>query len=110
MRNPLCIEVLSFDGCPNRDLALQRLREAIDAERFTADVTEVNVIDPAAAEAMRFLGSPTIRVNGLDVEPSARSSDQFGFMCRTYLNEYGAEGAPSVESIRDALRADQQLA
>jgi hypothetical protein len=48
MRTPFRIELLSFEGCPNRDLALQRLRDALDAERFTAEVTEVIVLDPAA--------------------------------------------------------------
>ncbi len=105
MSEPLRIEILSFDGCPNRDVALQRLHAAIDAEHVTAEVTEVRVKDPAAAKSLRFLGSPTVRVNGVDVEPSARSSDRFGFMCRTYLTERGAEGAPSIEIIRAALRS-----
>src|ERR1017187_1256709 len=102
---PVRIEVLSFDGCPNRDIALQRLRAAIDAEEVTAEVTEVQVKDPAAAESLRFLGSPTVRVNGVDVEHRARSSARFGFMCRTYLTEHGPEGAPSIEIIRAALRS-----
>jgi len=51
-----------------------------------ADVTEILVIDAVAAQAWRFLNSPTIRIDGLDAEPSARAPDQFGFKCRTYLN------------------------
>jgi len=102
---PVRIEVLSFDGCPNRDVALQRLHAAIDAEHVIAEVTEVTVKDPAAAESLQFLGSPTVRVNGVDVEPAARSSDRFGFMCRTYLTEHGPQGAPSIETMRAALRA-----
>jgi hypothetical protein len=98
------IEVLSFDGCPNRDIALERLRAALAAERMTAELTEILVTDPVAAKSLRFLGSPTIRVNGIDVEVSARALDQFGFVCRTYRNEFGAEGAPSIETIRAALR------
>jgi hypothetical protein len=98
------IEMLSFDGCPNRDVALERLLAALETECLTAEVTEVLVTDPAAAEALRFLGSPTVRINGIDVAPFARALDRFGFMCRTYQTEHGTEGAPSLETIRAALR------
>jgi hypothetical protein len=60
MSERLRIELLSFDDCPNRDVALQRLHAAIDAECITEEVTEVYVKDPADAESLRFLGSPTI--------------------------------------------------
>jgi hypothetical protein len=84
---------------------MERLRSAIDAERVTAKVTEVEVADPALAQELRFLGSPSVRINGVDVEPAARSAEQFGLMCRTYTAPHGSEGAPPIEMIRAALRA-----
>ncbi len=104
MREPLRIEILSFEGCPNRDVTRQRLAAALAAEHLTAEVVEVPVNDPAVAQSLHFLGSPTVRLNGIDVEPSARSLDRYGFMCRTYRTQHGTEGAPSVETIRAALR------
>ena len=62
------VEILSFDGCSSRDVALERLREVLDLEQVTADVMDVLVADPVAAEKLRFLGSPTVRVNGIDVD------------------------------------------
>jgi hypothetical protein len=53
---------------------------------------------------MRFLGSPSIRIDGRDVEPSARLSNQFGMMCRTYTNAGRRAGVPPTEWIRAALR------
>lgn len=103
-RPALKIEVLYIDGCPNRAIAVRRLREVLREEKVEAEIVEVNVPDEAAAQAVGFLGSPTIRINGLDVEPSARLSRAFGMMCRTYLDGSGREGAPPKEWIRAALR------
>jgi hypothetical protein len=50
-----------------------------------------------------FLGSPTIRVNGLDVDPPSRASTDIGFACRRY-----AGGIPSEDMIRAALYEAQE--
>jgi hypothetical protein len=49
-----------------------------------------------------FLGSPTVRINGLDIEPSARQRTAFGMMCRTYE---GSGSVPSEDLIRSAITA-----
>lgn len=97
-------EILHFEGCPNHRPAVERVREVLKEEGLTAEVVEVNVPDEAIARSLGFLGSPTIRVNGLDVEPPARSSKQFGMMCRIYTEGGRREGLPSRELIRKALR------
>jgi len=66
-RRPL-VEILYFDGCPNHEPALATV-ERVDRELGTnADVRLVNVPDHATAERVRFLGSPTVRVDGVDVD------------------------------------------
>ncbi len=60
--------------------------------------------DTETAHRLKFLGSPSIRVNGLDVEPEARSRTEFGMMCRTYAGKCCQHGLPSRELIRNALR------
>lgn len=97
-------EILYFEGCPNHRPAVERVREVLKEEGLTAEFVEVNVPDETAARSLGFLGSPTIRVNGLDVEPAARSVKQFGMMCRTYTEGGRREGLPSRELIRTALR------
>jgi len=66
---PPTIELLYFDGCPSHERLLptvERLAEAAGAElRLRRADT------PEAAEAERFLGSPTVRVDGVDVDPEA---------------------------------------
>jgi hypothetical protein len=103
----LHVQLLGFSDCPNRDTAMERLRMAIAEAHVSADVTEVEVDDSTLALALRFLGSPSVRINGVDVEPAARSAEQFGLMCRTYQTPHGSEGAPPLEMIRAALRDAQ---
>jgi copper chaperone CopZ len=98
------IEVLYFDGCPNHKPAVKRIAAVLQEEGITARVSELHVRDEAAAEALGFLGSPSIRVNGLDVELTARSSREYGMMCRTYMVEGRRAGLPSHETIRQAIR------
>ena len=72
------IEVLYFDGCPNHRLAVEQVRQLLGEEGVSAEVLEVNVSDESIAQKVGFLGSPSIRVNGLDVEPEARAAPSTG--------------------------------
>lgn len=101
------IEVLYFDGCPNHEPAVERVREVLKEEGISAEVVEVNVRDASTAQELSFLGSPSVRVNGLDVEPPARSVRDFGMMCRTYAGSGRREGLPSLEMLRQAIREAQ---
>jgi hypothetical protein len=93
------IEVLYVPNCPNHAVALSRIRRVMSAEGFQAQVNQILVEDPAMARSLRFPGSPTVRVNGLDVEPQTQLS--FGLMCRLYSD---GSGAPSQESLRLAIK------
>lgn len=95
------IEVLYFEGCPNHATAVNRVREVLREEGVEAEVVEVNVRGEGGANEVGFLGSPTVRVNGIDVGPSARCSEEYGMMCRTYVV---GRGAPPKDLIRAALR------
>jgi copper chaperone CopZ len=98
------IEVLYFDGCPNHKPTVERVREVLQQEGISAEVSEVHIRDDAAAQAAGFLGSPSIRVNALDMEPAARSLKDFGMMCRTYAEHGRRVGLPPRELIQAALQ------
>lgn len=98
------IEVLYFDDCPNHAGARDRVLEVMKDEGISWEVSEVNIRDDGAARAAGFLGSPSIRINGLDVEPAVRPLKDFGMMCRTYLEDGKRVGLPTREMIRTALR------
>jgi protein-disulfide isomerase len=94
------IEVLHVPNCPNHAVALARLREILPAESFQKHVNEVLVNDAAMAQLLKFPGSPTIRVNGKDVEPHNEQAALFGLMCRLYSD---GSGAPSQKKLRAAI-------
>lgn len=97
------IEVLYLEGCPNYLPAIERLRAVLNEEGLTtAELFEIEVKDESAAQALKFWGSPTIRVNGADIEADLRHMPARGLACRRYLG-----GTPSEEMIRVALRAAQ---
>lgn len=97
------VEVLYFQGCPNHHATVEQVRRALSEERITHIVEEIEVQDDSAAQALGFLGSPSVRVNGLDIEPAARVGQRVGFGCRTYLEDGRRSGIPSVDMIRKAL-------
>lgn len=97
------VEVLYFDGCPNHRGAVA-LVERLGAELgLDPEIRLVNVPDPEAAERRRFLGSPTVRVGGRDVEPGADSRSDYVVSCRVYPSERGLAGQPDARWVREAL-------
>ena len=61
------IEVLYFEGCPNHEPAVERVQQVLKEEAISAEVLEVKVSDASTAQEFGFLGSPSVRVDGLDV-------------------------------------------
>jgi mercuric ion transport protein len=103
------VEVLYIAECPHHKPAVEQAREALRAAGMPEIVEEVEVHTKADAEACRFLGSPTVRVNGLDVEPEARGVQHFGFGCRSYLENGVRSGSPSRDLIERALQENSGL-
>ena len=56
----------------------------------------------SAAERERFLGSPTLRVDGVDIDPGAGERTDYGLKCRLYPTNQGLRGAPPDEWVLDA--------
>lgn len=89
------IQLLYFDGCPNYKAALDLVRSVAPG----AAIEAIEIRAQADAVRMRFLGSPTILVDGVDIEPAARSRKDFGFTCRTY----GGSGVPGRQLVAAAI-------
>ena len=97
------IEVLYFQGCPHHAPASEMVREVLDSLGCEEQVREVEVRSQAEAEAIRFVGSPSIRINGSDIESWARTAKDFGLSCRTYFDGSRHGGVPSRELLRRAI-------
>ena len=104
MSGPL-VEVLTFEGCPHVEPALELVKRVLADSGVGATVRRVDVPDAEAAAAQRFLGSPTIRVNGRDIEPGVTERDQYVLSCRTYRTDSGLKGEPDEQWLREALSA-----
>jgi hypothetical protein len=102
------VELLFWDGCPSHPAALAQLREAVaevGADPAAVRVREVSTDAGAAAEA--FVGSPTIRIDGRDVQPPG--DEPAGLTCRVYRRRDGrVSPTPDPDDLRDALRAALQ--
>jgi hypothetical protein len=97
------IEVLYFEDCPNHLPTVLQINRVLREERCSAEVREILVPDVETAQRVKFLGSPTVRVNGIDIETAAQGRMEFGLMCRRYTG-----GVPSDELIRAAVRSALQ--
>lgn len=67
------VEILYFAGCPHREATLERTLQVLSALGVEAQVSELEVRDGADAARLRFPGSPTVRIDGADIEPGAEA-------------------------------------
>lgn len=99
----VAVELLTFEGCPNAEPALASVRETASRLGIRIELRTVDVSDSAAAQRERFLGSPTVRVEGRDVEPAAEKRNDFALGCRVYRTDDGITGIPPERWLREAL-------
>ena len=87
----MTITILYFDGCPNWELARDRVAEALQLAGGRDEIEVRRVASPAEAEQAGFAGSPTVLINGADPFPTEAQR----FACRLY----GGDHAPSVAEL-----------
>ena len=98
----MTIEILYVAGCPHVQAAMEMVRRALAAEGLASPLQMILVRDQSEAQAVRFAGSPTIRVCGEDVMPDDGVTEVC-VGCRLYRNPENP-GLPREESVRSALR------
>ena len=99
------VELLWWEGCPSHPAALEQLREVLREEGADPDAVELREVktDEQAREE-RFFGSPTIRIDGVDVVPPG-DGDPVGLTCRVYrLRDGRSSPTPDPADLRDAVR------
>jgi hypothetical protein len=101
---PPTVELLFWQGCPSHPRALADLRRvAADVGLDPDAVLLREVSTEAAARDERFVGSPTVRVDGVDVQDPGE--EPAGLTCRVYRRRDGRISAvPDPDDLRDALR------
>ena len=97
------VEVLYFDGCPTWQRAVELVRQVLTETGNNVDLHLVRVESEDDARRLRFLGSPTIRVDGRDIDPAVEEAGEFGLQCRLYRDGDRFSGLPLMAWLRTSL-------
>jgi len=98
------IEFLFWEDCPSHPQALKLLQEVMDETGVAAPIEKIEVLTDEEAAQLQFPGSPTIRVDGVDLDPAGAAQMGAALTCRVYRLEDGRfSPVPSREMIRRAL-------
>jgi hypothetical protein len=99
------VELLFWDGCPSHPQALADLRDALaEAGLEPGSVIVREITSETAAGEEGFVGSPTIRIDGVDVQPAR--GEPTGLTCRIYRRRDGrVSPTPDPADLREAIRA-----
>ena len=87
------VQVQHFAGCPNSAEMIKRVKEAINQLQFEIEYKEILVDTPKLARQLNFRGSPTVLVNGIDLEKLPEPQEA-NLACRHYRN-----GLPTGDAI-----------
>ena len=97
------IDFLFWRDCPSHPEARELLRDVLQERGVDAEIVEREVLTQDEAEELAFPGSPTIRVNGTDVDP-AGADGRPSLSCRIYhLPDGRVSPVPSREQLEEAL-------
>ncbi|MAS32692.1 MAG: DUF2703 domain-containing protein [Anaerolineaceae bacterium] len=100
----MSIQFLYYEDCPSHDDALDRLKTVMAEVGVNVNIEIIKVETEAQAQQLRFVGSPTILINGKDIVPPPDNA-YYSLTCRAYRLENGRiSPLPSVDMIRHALQ------
>jgi hypothetical protein len=97
------VEILSFAGCPNHHGAIALVERVSGELGLHPEIRLLDVPDQEAAQRIRFLGSPTIRIGERDVDPHTDEQSDYALSCRVFRAETGIAGQPDERWVREAL-------
>lgn len=72
------VEVLHTETCPTWKATASRIRELADGEGIAVRLADTTIETLDEAAERRFVGSPTVRVDGRDAQPEAERLEDFG--------------------------------
>ena len=100
------VEFLWWRGCPSWERALSDLRSEMEAAGLDPGAVALREVETDAdAESERFVGSPTIRIAGRDIQPPAEEAT--GLTCRVYrLRDGRISALPDPADVREALERE----
>jgi hypothetical protein len=98
------VEFLYWEGCPSYPEARELLEDVLRVQAADVEIQVRQVETQEEAVELRFPGSPTIRIDGRDVDP-AGADEPPSLTCRIYhLPDGRVSPIPSREQFEEALR------
>lgn len=97
------IELFWIDKCSSYQRVRELLEQILRDENIAAKIEMIQVRDNADARAKKFLGSPTIRINGIDLFAQPDQCN-FAMQCRVYRTPDGLKGTPTTEMVRAEMK------
>ena len=97
------IEFLWFDECRNHEAARELLKAVLQTKHVQVNIEDIDASDPERAEQLHFPGSPTIRINGRDIEPGFVDPGDYWPRCRLYQIASGLAGLLQRDWLERAI-------
>lgn len=102
MKKENVIEVLYTDECPFWKEALKSIEEIVNSLKTEVTIKKIRVAGEKDAKNLKFPGSPTVRINGVDIDPTARETAGY-IGCRIYMHKGRTFEYPPKDMIRSAF-------
>jgi glutaredoxin len=103
LRKKAVVEILYTDVCPFWKETLRLVEEVNFELKAQATIKKVRVISEKDAKKLGFPGSPTVRINGVDIDPDSKPSEGY-IGCRIYKHKGGTFEFPPKDMIKSAFR------
>jgi hypothetical protein len=105
----MTLELLYLPGCPNHGVTMDLVHTVLRAEGVPVEIDEIPIHNVEDAFSYAFPGSPTIRVNGQDIENIPSDQLAVGLACRTYLVKGRPQGVPPRCLLEQAVHTAREL-
>ncbi len=103
-RKVVNIGVFFIEGCPGVSFITDNIKEIIAEDGIDADISLFLLETPEDARRLHFTGSPTVRINGMDIESNMQNNKDYGLRSRLYNINGRESDYPTKSMIRDAIK------
>lgn len=91
------VELFWFEDCPNHEFAEAMLKEVQVENGVEVRIDRIEVPDLVIGNRVTFPGSPTIRINDIDIKPGWEVCEDCTPRCRVYYADGTFSGLPQRE-------------
>ncbi len=98
------IGILFIEGCPGVLTTAKYINEVITEDDIDAEISLILIETAEDARQLHFTGSPTVRINGVDIETNIKDIKDYDLRSRLYTIDGKKSGYPSKDMIKDAIK------